>query len=129
MTEYELIDVLNSTKANAWTVSQYALTIITGYLLIAHFIGKQLSSFQALFVSVVFLVMHAMNVISLIEISRKVQLLGIELADTGSPLASVAIIRAADSGNVIPWPPYLAGGLMAFGCLYFMWQVRHPKET
>ena len=127
MTEYEVIDALNSTMANAWTVSQYALTIITGYLLIAHFIGKQLSSFQVWFMSIVFVVMHAMNIVSLIGISRKAQLLEIELADTGSSVAAISIIRAINSGDAIPWPPYLAGGLTAFGCLYFMWQVRHPK--
>ena len=40
MTEYEVIDAPKSTMANAWTVSQYGLTIITGFLLIAHFIGN-----------------------------------------------------------------------------------------
>jgi len=39
MTEYEVIDAINSTMANAWTVSQYGLSIITGYLLIAYFIA------------------------------------------------------------------------------------------
>ena len=127
MTEYEVIDALNSTMANAWTVSQYGLTIITGYLLIAYFIGKKLSFFQASFVSIVFVVMHAMNIVSLIGISQKVQLLEIELAGTGSSIASISIIRTMNSGDIIPWPPYVAGGLMAFGCLYFMWQVRHSK--
>jgi hypothetical protein len=105
MTEYEVIDALNSTMANAWTVSQYALTIITGYLLIAHFIGKQLSSFQVWFMSIVFVVMHVMNIVSLIGISRKVQLLEIELVDTGSSVAAISIIRAINSGDAIRGHP------------------------
>ena len=127
MSEYEIIDAINSTMANAWTVSQYALTIITGYLLIAHFIGRQLRPFQVWLVSTIFVVMHTLNVASLVEISRKIQLLQMELAETGSAIASASIVRATNSGDVIPWPPYLAGGLMVFGCLFFMWQVRHPK--
>lgn len=127
MTEYELIDALNSTMANAWTVSQYGLTIVTGYLLIAHFIGRHLTKFQVLFVSLVFVVMHALNIMALVGISRKVQLLQIELEEIGSVMAVLSAISVSNSGSVIPWPPYLAGGLMAFGCLYFMWQVRHPK--
>ena len=127
MSEYEIIDAMNSTMANAWTVSQYGLTIITGFLLMAHFIGRQLTTFQAWFVCIVFLVMHTMNIVSLVGISRKVQLLQIELMETGSALSTMQIISSTNRDGIIPWPPYLAGGLMAFGCLYFMWQVRHPK--
>jgi hypothetical protein len=33
MDEYQLVDAMKSTMAQAWTVSQYGLSIMTGYLL------------------------------------------------------------------------------------------------
>jgi hypothetical protein len=43
MDEYQLVDALNSTMAYSWTISQYGLSILTGYLLIAHFIGMKVN--------------------------------------------------------------------------------------
>lgn len=61
MDEYQLIDAMNSTVAQAWTVSQYGLSIVTGYLLIAHFIGRKLTLFQVSFTNFVFLLMVLPN--------------------------------------------------------------------
>ena len=127
MTEYEVIDAINSTMALAYSVSQYGLAIMTGYLLIAHFIGAQLSVFQVWFVSIVFVVMHSMCVFALIDVSKKVQLLQIELTNTGSSIASGSFMATINRGDAIPWPPYLFGALLTFGCLLFMWQVRHAR--
>ena len=35
---------------------------------------------------------------------------------------------AKDGGTGTGWPAYLLGGLLTFGCLIFMWSVRHPKK-
>jgi hypothetical protein len=129
MTEYEVIDAIHSTMANAWSVSQYSISIITGYLLITYFIGSKLTKFQISFVSLVFLAMHSLNIVSLVGISRKVQLLQIKLVQMGSDVGVLSPITTVSDGSAIPWPPYIFGGLMGLGCLYFTWTVRHPKTV
>ena len=127
MTEYELIDAINSTMANAWSVSQYGLSIVTGYLLVAYFIGSKLTKLQVYFVSILFFIMHSLIVVSLIGISKRVQLLDLKLSQMGSDLGLASLITAVSDGTAIPWPAYLTGILVALGCFYFMWSVRHPK--
>ena len=127
MTEYELIDAINSTTANAWSVSQYGLSIVTGYLLVAYFIGSKLTKLQVYFVSILFFMMHSLIVVSLIGISKRVQLLDLKLSQMGSDLGLDSLITAVSDGTAIPWPAYLTGILVALGCFYFMWSVRHPK--
>jgi small-conductance mechanosensitive channel len=127
MTEYELIDALNSTAANAWIVSQYGLSIVTGYLLVAYFIGSKLTKFQVYFVSIVFFIMHSLIIVSLMGISERFQLLNIKLSQMGSDLSVASPISVASDGAAIPWPAYVTGILVALGCFYFMWSVRHPK--
>ena len=127
MDEYQLVDALNSTMAQAWTISQYGLSIVTGYLLIAHFIGRKLTFFQVSFVNVVFLIMHTLVVVSNIGIAKRVQLLNLKLKETGSDMAFQSFLSAADGGVGTGWPAYLTGGLFTAGCLVFMWSVRHRR--
>ena len=128
MDEYQLIDAMNSTMAQAWTISQYGLSIMTGYLLIAHFIGRKLTFFQVSFVNVVFLIMHTLAIASNIGIANRIQLLNVKLQAAGSDMALQSVISAVDGGTGTGWPAYLLGGLLTFGCLIFMWSVRHPKK-
>jgi hypothetical protein len=127
MNEYQLVDALNSTMAQSWTISQYGLSILTGYLLIAHFIGRKLTFFQVSFVNCVFLLMHILVVVSNIEVAKRVYLLSNKLQESGSDLGVQSLIEAVDSGTGPGWPAYLTGGLIGVGCLVFMWSVRHPR--
>lgn len=129
MDEYQLVDALHSTMAQAWTVSQYGLSIMTGYLLIAHFIGRQLTFFQVSFVNVVFLIMHTLVLMSNIGLANKIFLLNERLQEYGSDLGATSLISAAEGGTGTGWPAYLLGFLVTMGCLIFMWSVRHPKAA
>jgi hypothetical protein len=128
MDEYQLVDAMKSTMAQAWTVSQYGLSIMTGYLLIAHFIGRQLTFFQVAFVNVVFVIMHTLVLVSNIGIANRVALLSLKLQESGSDLGNTSIIGAADGGTGTGWPAYVTGILVTLGCLIFMRGVRHPKK-
>jgi len=113
--------------SQAFSVSQYGLTIVTGYLLIAHFIGRDLSRFQAGFVNLVFIIMQALTLMSLDGVSRRVQELLTRLNDMDPLLAASPVTAINSTGQAVPWPVYLAGSLMTIGCLIFMWTVRHPN--
>lgn len=67
-------------------------------------------------------------VVSNIGIAKRVQLLNLKLLDSGSDMAALSVISAADGGTGTGWPAYVTGGLIALGCLIFMWSVRHPKK-
>ena len=127
MTEYELIDALNSTIAQAFSISQYSLSIVTGYLLIVHFIGRSLTVFQISFVNTVFLIMQYLTITSLVGISRRTQMINIRLVEQYGSEDFLLLTTANEQGEVVSWPPFLAGGLITLGCLVFMWQVRHSK--
>lgn len=129
MDEYQLIDTMNSTIAQAWTVSEYGLSIVTGYLLIAHFIGRKLTFFQVSFANFVFLIMHTLVVISNVQISQRLQLIQKRLVETGSDLASHSIITGINEEAISGWPAYMTGAIITLGCLIFMWSVRHPRQT
>jgi hypothetical protein len=111
MDEYQLVDAMKSTMAQAWTVSQYGLSIMTGYLLIAHFIGRQLTFFQVAFVNVVFVIMHTLVLVSNIGIANRVALLSLKSQESGSDLGDMSIIGAADGGTGTGWPAYESDGL------------------
>ena len=128
MDEYQLIDAMNSTMAQAWTISQYGLSILTGYLLIAHFIGRKLTFFQVSFVNVIFLIMHTLSIVSNIGLANRIQLLNLKLKAAGSDMVLQTFISAVDGGSGTGWPAYLLGTLITVGSLMFMWSVRHPKK-
>lgn len=114
--------------AQAWTISQYGLSILTGYLLIAHFIGRKLTFFQVSFVNIVFLIMHTLAVLANIGVANRIELLNSKLEATGSDMALQSLISAVDGGTGTGWPAYLLGALITGGSLIFMWSVRHPKK-
>lgn len=125
MTEYQLIDVLNSTLAQAWTISQYGLSIQTGYLLIAYFIGRKLTLFQVSFVNFTFLLMSALVIASLREVSLRVQQMIASLSDASAYFSNYAGLSRFNPDEITAWPVYLAGGVLTAGCLIFMWTMRH----
>jgi hypothetical protein len=66
MTEFELIQAAQGAIDTAMEGVQWQLTMITGYLLIAYFIGAKLSTLQVAFVNFVFLLMHTSAVSSVV---------------------------------------------------------------
>ena len=54
MSDAELIEAIRGAMFVIHSNREYALTVLTGYLLIFHFIGAQLTRFQSAFVTVVF---------------------------------------------------------------------------
>jgi hypothetical protein len=127
MTEYELIDAANSTASQAMAATQYALSIVTGYLLIAHFMGRKLTLFQVSFVNGIFILMHTVVMFALVAHAKRVQVLLLKLSESGSDVAVFATLLMAPDRQPSGLVAYVIGGLITLGCLIFMWQVRHPK--
>jgi hypothetical protein len=123
MTEIELIQAAQGAAEQAMLGAQWQLTMITGYLLIAYFIGTKLSTLQIAFVNLVFLLMHTNAVVSVVMgilresyYTQQVLKISPETPNLGS-FGDAAV--ACVVGSLI----------VTAGCLSYMWSVRHPKTA
>ena len=122
MTEIDLIVAAQGASEQVMAGVQWQLSMITGYLLIAYFIGEKLSSLQVVFVNFLFLIMHfniAVAVTMGILRERYYTLQVLEISpDTPN-------IYSSGEGAVL----MVVGSLiMTACCLSYMWSVRHPKK-
>jgi hypothetical protein len=123
MTEFELIQAAQGAIDTAMEGVQWQLTMITGYLLIAYFIGTKLSTLQIAFVNLVFLLMHTNAVVSVVMgilresyYTQQVLKISPETPNIGS-FGEGAVICVVSSL------------IVTAGCLSYMWSVRHPKTA
>lgn len=109
MTEFEVFEALRMEANFALAVGEQSITLLSGYLLIAFFIGSKLTFFQVSFVNLVFSMMYISSSISIISAMPTLNHFAERLIATGSEIATITVL------------------LMFVGALYFMWTVRHPK--
>lgn len=120
MTEAELWQLQLMAASNGLTAVGLLLTMISGYLVTAYFVGHRLSSYQATVVSFVFIVGAALcATIALVEIWR-----GFDFLDRLS-------LQFGEQ-RILPYSYLLGLGvlllLMIPASLFFMYQIRrNPK--
>lgn len=126
-TQYELV----------LTLITIYLTMIFAYLAAAHFIGRDLSRFQAVVLSSVFSVASLYTMYQLVGQFFSMSFWGQELAK-GYLLLSQSLndpehkdlAQKVQQDSVLGWEEGLIvsiGVLGVFVSLLFMWSVRHPK--
>jgi hypothetical protein len=120
MTEFEAFEALRIEAAFALSVGEQSITLLSGYLLIAFFIGSKLTFFQASFVNVVFSMMYLSSSLAIIGSMPVVYHLADRLNATGSEIP----LNASGANPAIS---ITITSLMYLGAMYFMWSVRHPK--
>jgi hypothetical protein len=122
MTEMDAYNALMLANNQAESVGEILLTVLTGYLLIAFFMGDKLTTFQVCFVNVVFLLAYTSTWASLIEYLSTATYFREILVSLQSDLPMARI-----TPNATPVFNILVAFLLTTGALYFMWAVRHPK--
>jgi hypothetical protein len=115
----EVFELLRMESEYTLSLGQMSITILTGYLLIAFFIGARLTRFQVIFATAVYSVMYLSTALSLSQSQTVLVHLAATLRDSGS---EIPVISAAN-----PVVSYITTGLLYLGSIYFMWNVRHPK--
>jgi hypothetical protein len=120
MTEFEAFEALRIEAAFALSVGEQSITLLSGYLLIAFFIGSKLTFFQASFVNVVFSMMYLSSSLAIIQSMPVLNHLAERLNATGSEIP----LNASGANPAIS---ITITSLMYLGAMYFMWSVRHPK--
>ena len=120
MTEAELIEVATSNYGLGIETLNLYLTVTSGYLIVAFFIGARLTIYQLVIISTLY-----------VFTAGYVMRLGFIFWNRG--LAFTVLHAATESGTGVHGSPvdivvvtvFLAGGI--FASLGFMWRVRHPK--
>ena len=123
MTVVELMDMAQGDANIALALSDAGLSTLTGYLLIAYFIGSKLTLFQVTFVNVVFLLTRGVNFLSLQGMIERNQHWNSKIRDL-DPSIPFGILADTNRGTLSSWVIFIA---ITGGALLFMWQVRHPK--
>jgi hypothetical protein len=121
MTAFELNDLMMSWYAMMGQDANMYLALVTGYLLVAYYMGANLSKLQCLVVSVFFTVWASSHVLALLSEMRAVMQIQDELISMNefhfqTPVESLYISLIFAMIQI--------GGI--FAALYFMWSVRHP---
>ena len=119
MTQYELQDLFVSWVAQTQQMSITYLSIVSGYLLVAHFLGSQLSRPQVIIVNAIYIVYAIAQIGGFY--SQMVTLA--DLSEASLQLGGYADVAAWG----ILWCSIQL--TMLIGSLYFMWTVRHPKNA
>ena len=117
MTEYELEDLLTGTSVASLEAFGMYVTILVAYLIAAHLAGKQLSPFQIVAVSVLFVVASAITTWGTYAyMSRSIPLANqLELINPDRTYGAQPLVR--DLMATVQ-----ALGIVA--CLSFMWSVK-----
>ena len=125
MNELEVYQAMLGTIENAQNTGEMMVTLMTGYLLIAFFIGGKLSRFQVLFVNALYLMLYSAAASTLIDTIAKVSHFAQNLEDMGSNIPSDSSnIQYVYYSQIYLW---LVPLLVVSGSFYFMWTIRHPK--
>ena len=119
MTEAELLEVATSYFGLSIDMLGLYLTLTSGYLIVAFFIGARLTIFQLVIVSTlyVFAAGHAIRTIFIFT-HRGMAFSALHGAESGMHVSANPVI-------FMTLIVFMAGGI--FASLAFMWSVRHPK--
>ena len=120
MTEYELIDALNSTVNLIIDTFSVYLGTTTAYLICAYLVGSRLTAWQCTVVSVLYIVAASVAVMSIYFMGTSASEITLELSRLNPQKAYGEQLIARNVLTVV-----CAGGIPA--CLKFMWDVRHIK--
>ena len=124
MTVVELVGMSQGEANTAMMLSDAGLAVLTGYLLIAYFMGANLTLFQVTFVNIVFLLSRFANFLSLQGVVKINAYWNDKIREI-DPSIPFGVFGNADRGSILSWVVFTA---VTFGAILFMWQVRHPKS-
>ena len=119
MTEAEMLDHFWNAQSAAMDALVIYITVVSGYLVVAFFVGGRLTRSQMLFVSTTFVVFSGFALWGTIEYFA-----------IGFDIVEVMRSSAFKSGRAAIDPGLVAGPLMligVIGCLKFMWELRHAE--
>ncbi len=120
MTEYELLDLIGTWKADTAYNATSFISILFAYILAAYFAGAKLTRLQVTIISLLMLWHCSVNMF-LITVNQQSL---IEYHDLIRPEWAATAVK---NGLVMRWIIGAGGFLSIVAALSFMWSVRHSK--
>ena len=123
MTEYEILELTYSVIDSMATVFAVYLTILTGYLVVAYLIGKQLVTHQVFVINSLFIAITGVQIYSVYQYALEIEAL-LQTKEQLSPLTPFQLAMVQPVGS------YLTVVLMLFGVLaslYFFMNMRRAR--
>ena len=123
MTEYEIADLVATFGNNIMQGQAIFITIFSAYVVVAYTVGKQLTRFQVIFVSVAFLLFTISNTLSVFQLAEQAFYYADQMATVRGLEGSDAGARRMSNKSLF----YGVRALLIMGALLFMWQVRRSQ--
>ena len=119
----EMYGMAFSASATYFTV---LISIVSGYLVIAYFVGERLTRTQVSIISAMYLAVAATNISGTYTAIYDVMFARNQMASQIPEFAAYGVVA-----NIYFWPIFnvILVSFLVFASLIFMWQVRHPRET
>ena len=120
MTEYELLDLVGTWKADTVSNGTSFISILFAYILAAYFAGAKLTRSQVVIVTILML-WHCSLTLFQIQLNMQSMIEYHELirAEWSAP--------AVRNGMIMKWVIGTGSVISILAALCFMWSVRHPK--
>lgn len=125
MYELELEAVTQTYVANTQTEGAILLSLIFGYLMVAHFVGDELSRIQTAILNGLYLLTVTAGISVYAGHYQSIVFAVDRMMATGSISPEDIPITGTPGGVLVVTIAYTS---MIIASLYFMWTVRHPKE-
>lgn len=125
MTEYEILELTYSLLDSMATVFAVYLTIITGFLIVAYLIGRQLDTSQVWVINSLFVAITLVQIYSVFNYAVEIESL-LQLK------AKVSNLTPFQQALAQQYSMYITALLMLFGVcasLYFFWNIRRARIT
>ena len=119
MSVYELNEVYNNFHVLSLEYVRFLITVLTGYLLVAYYLGKSLRTKQIIVVNGFFIVAAALCIKNIYDAVMGIRDVSKLLIEDWEP---DALGYLTEEGGLI----LLTAGV--FVCLWFMWDVRHSNN-
>jgi len=120
MTEYELLDLIGTWKADTVLNGTSFVSILFAYILVAYFAGAKLTRPQVIVVSVLMLWHCSINMLQMTINQQSI----IEYHELIRPEWGAPAVR---NGMIVRWIIGSGGIASILAAFYFMWSIRHPK--
>ena len=121
MSEAELLEISNIMWSNAISLLGLAITLISGYLIVAYIAGANMTRAQTIIINILYIGFMLFLIMTMLSFSY-----------SAGELATVAF----EMSTQLTTPPrtilaYTIGAFVTFcaaASLKFMWDIRHPKK-
>jgi hypothetical protein len=126
MTDAELLGLVQTELSLLDSGAEWLITILTGYLVIAYAIGRNLSLFQVSFVNIVFILLILTRADANYTSQDVVRTL-MELLHEQSPELALKLGYERIHSIAVIWVRPIVMAIVVAGAYAFMWSIRHPK--